>query len=99
MAEVIWALRAYEHLSQIGEYIGKDSPFQAKRVVDLVIRETHRLKDNIRIGHTIPEMQEDSYRELKVFNYRIIYKILGDESVAIIGIVHARRLLDCDMID
>jgi plasmid stabilization system protein ParE len=56
MAEVIWAVRAYEHLIQIGEYIEKDSPIQARRVVQLVVKETRRLKDNIRIGHLIPEI-------------------------------------------
>jgi toxin ParE1/3/4 len=99
MAEVIWAVRAYEHLNQIGEYITKDSPFQARRVVQLVIKETQRLKDNIRIGHMVPELQEDAYRELKVFSYRIIYKLLSPEKAAIVGIVHARRLFDSSMIE
>jgi len=99
MAEVIWAVRAYEHLIQIGEYIEKDSPIQARRVVQLVVKETRRLKDNIRIGHLIPEIREDNYRELKVFSYRIMYKILSNDQVAIVGIVHARRLFDREMID
>lgn len=54
---------------------------------------------NIRIGHRVSEMSEDIYRELRVFNYRILYKILNEERVAIIGIVHGRRLLDPDSID
>jgi toxin ParE1/3/4 len=99
MVEVIWAVRAYEHLDQIGEYIGKDSPVQARRVVQLIVRETHRLHDNIRIGHMIPELREDLFRELKVFSYRILYKILTEEKVAIVGIVHARRNIDPDQID
>ncbi len=56
MAEVMWATRAYEHLHQIGEYIEKDSPFQAKRVIQLITRETQRLKFHIRIGQRTPEM-------------------------------------------
>lgn len=99
MAEIIWAVRAYEHLDQIGEYIRKDSLIQAGRVVQLVLRETHRLKENIRIGHIVPEIREDTYRELKVFNYRILYKILSEDKVAIIGIVHAKRIFDRDLID
>ena len=99
MAEVIWAVRAYEHLDQIGEYIKKDSLIQASRVVQLVVRETHRLIDNIRIGHIIPELREDRYRELKVFNYRILYKIVSENKVAIIGIVHAKRVFDRNFIE
>ncbi len=99
MAEVIWAVRAYEHLDQIGEYIAKDSPFQARRVVQLVVKESSRLRVNVRIGHMIPELREDLYRELKVFNYRILYKILTEHRVAIIGIVHSRRIPNRDQID
>jgi plasmid stabilization system protein ParE len=51
MAEVIWTVRAYEHLFQIGEYIIKDSPFQAKRVIQLIIKETQRLENSTRVGH------------------------------------------------
>jgi toxin ParE1/3/4 len=99
MVEVIWAVRAYEHLNQIGEYIGKDSPFQARRVVQLIIKETNRIHDNIRIGHMIPELRDDNFREIKVFSYRILYKILTQEKAAIIGIVHSRRNIDCDRIE
>ena len=93
MAEVIWAARAYEHLEEIAEYIEKDSPFQARRVVQLIVKETRRLAGNSRIGHMMPEIQEDSYRELRVFSYRILYRIEREDRIAIVGIVHARRLL------
>jgi len=86
-------------LDQIGGYIEKDSPFQARRVVQLIIKETHRLKDNIRIGHMVPEIKDDFYRELKVFSYRILYKILSSDRVAIIGIVHSKRIFDGDLVD
>jgi len=99
MADVIWTVRAYEHLDQLAEYIKSDSLIQAGRVVHLVISETHRLKDNIRIGHIVPEIREDTYRELKVFSYRILYKILNEYKVAIVGIVHAKRLFDRDLIE
>lgn len=99
MADVICTVRAYEHLDQLAEYIKSDSLIQAGRVVHLVISDTHRLKDNIRIGHIVPEIREDTYRELKVFSYRILYKILNEYKVAIVGIVHAKRLFDRDLIE
>jgi toxin ParE1/3/4 len=98
MAQVIWTVRTYEHLFQIGEYITKDSPFQAKRVIQLIIKETQRLESNTRIGHVIPEINNDRYRELRVFSYRILYKILSEEKVAIIGIVHSKRILDPEIL-
>jgi toxin ParE1/3/4 len=98
MAEIIWSTMAYVHIEEIGAFIEKDSPFQARRVVQLIINETRRLKDNIRIGGMIQEVREDRYRELRVFSYRILYKILNEEKVAIIGVVHGRKLFDPDFI-
>jgi hypothetical protein len=42
----------------------------------------------------IPEVQEDQYREIRVFSYRIFYKILSTERIAVIGVVHGQRLFD-----
>ena len=94
MAEVIWTIKAVEQVEQIGSFIEKDSPFQARRVVQLIVKETRKLREHARIGKMIPEAQEDRYRELRVFSYRILYKILDEDRVAIIGVVHGYRLFD-----
>jgi toxin ParE1/3/4 len=94
MAQVIWTIKAVEQVEQIGAFIEKDSPFQARRVVQLIIRETRRLQEQARIGKMIPEMEEDRYRELRVFSYRILYQILDEHRIAIVGVVHGQRLFD-----
>jgi len=94
MAEVIWTIKAIEQVEQIGLFIEKDSPFQARRVVQLIIREARRLREHARIGKMNPEMEQDQYREVRVFSYRILYKILSEERIAIVGVVHGRRLFD-----
>ncbi len=94
MAEVIWTIKAIEQVEQIGLFIEKDSPFQARRVVQLIIREARRLKEHARIGKMIPELGEDRYRELRVFSYRILYKIIDEDKIAIVGVAHGRRLFD-----
>lgn len=94
MAQVIWTIKAIEQVEQIGSFIEKDSPFQARRVVQLIIKETRKLKEHPRIGKMIPEVQEDQYRELRVFSYRILYKIAEPSRVAVVGVVHGRRLFD-----
>jgi toxin ParE1/3/4 len=98
MAEIIWSVKAYMHVEEISAFIEKDSPFQARRVVQLIINETRRLKENIRIGQMIQEVREDRYRELRIFSYRILYKILSENKVAIIGVVHGRKLFDPDFL-
>ncbi len=94
MADVIWTIKAVEQVEQIAAYIEKDSPFQARRVVQLIIKETRRLKEHPRIGKMIPEVEEDRYRELRVFSYRILYKILDKDKTAVVGVVHGQRLFD-----
>jgi len=42
----------------------------------------------------IPEVEENQYRELRVFSYRILYKILYENRIAIVGVVHGYRLFD-----
>ncbi len=94
MAEVIWTIKAIEQVERIGEFIEKDSSFQARRVVQLMFKETRKLKEHSRIGKMIPEVEQDRYRELRVFCYRILYKILDEDRIAIVGVVHGRRLFD-----
>jgi toxin ParE1/3/4 len=94
MAEVIWTIKAVEQVEQIGSFIEKNSPFQAHRVVQLIIKETRKLAEHPGIGKMIAEMQEERYRELRVFSYRILYRILDRDRVAIIGVVHGQRLFD-----
>ena len=63
MAEVIWTIKAVEQVEQIGSFIEKDSPFQARRVIQLIVKETRKLEEHPRIGKMIPEVQEDRYRD------------------------------------
>ncbi len=43
MAELIWTEKAVEQIEEIGSFIEKDSPFQARRVVQLITKETRKL--------------------------------------------------------
>ena len=99
MAQVIWTIKAVEQIEEIGLFIEKDSPFQARRVVQNIIKETRKLKVHTRIGHIIPEVQEDIYRELRVFSYRILYKLLSEDRIAIIGVVHGNRLFNPEWLE
>ena len=47
----------------------------------------------------IQELHCDDYRELKIFSYRIIYRIVTENQAAIVAIVHSRRILTHEMVD
>jgi len=94
MAELIWTVKAVEQIEEIGLFIEKDSPFQARRVIQIIIKQANKLKEFPRIGKMIPEVQEDKYREILVFSYRVFYKVITDNRIAIIGVAHGYRLFD-----
>ena len=73
MAQVNWTKKALLHVESIADYIKLTSSFQANRIVKLIFKQVGLLEENIRIGKKIPEINEDKYRELIVFSYRIIY--------------------------
>jgi toxin ParE1/3/4 len=94
MARLIWTERAIEQVKEIGAFIEQNSAFQARRVVRVVLKEADKLRQFPRLGRMIPERQEDSYRELLIFSYRVFYRILDNDTVVITGVVHGRRLFD-----
>ena len=51
MAKITWAFEAEQWLKDIHDYIAKDNPKAAVRVVDGIYDRVQMLKDNPHIGH------------------------------------------------
>jgi len=64
MAEVIWTIKAVEQVEQIGAFIEKDSPFQSRRVVQLIVKEARKLKRYPRIANLESSATEFSTKSL-----------------------------------
>lgn len=93
MAQVRWSLTAQQDLFDIEEYIARDSPVYAVRVVDRIIEAVERLEAHPRVGRTVPEFQRDDLREVISGAYRVVYQVdLSD--IHIVRVVHAARRLD-----
>jgi len=45
------------------------------------------------LGRKVPEVDDESIREIIFYNYRLIYK-LADELILVLGIIHAARDLN-----
>ncbi|MBK8972812.1 MAG: type II toxin-antitoxin system RelE/ParE family toxin [Hahellaceae bacterium] len=43
-----------------------------------------------RLGRKVPEIGEDTMREIGMYSYRIMYELIG-ETIYIHGVVHKRR--------
>ena len=87
-----WSPEALDDVERIAEYIGKDSPTHAAGMVKRLFAAVEDLELFPRMGRAIPEVDDPAYRDLIVGQYRLIYRLDGDQ-VLVIGVVHGARLL------
>ncbi|MDP2643926.1 MAG: type II toxin-antitoxin system RelE/ParE family toxin [Desulfobacterales bacterium] len=90
--KVHWTENAIEHLANIYEYIGINSPTYAKRVIDIITRRSEQIAGQPYSGRRVPEYDADDIRELIEKPYRIIYRIKTDQ-IDVLAVIHGSRLL------
>jgi plasmid stabilization system protein ParE len=88
VAELVWEVDALNDLDLIGEYIAQQSPAYAPTYVARVMEAVERLADLPLSGRVIPELGDETLREVIFQNYRIVYEVAPDQ-VTILGVVHA----------
>jgi len=93
MVQINWTLQAIEDLRDIYDFISKDSKIYAQRQVVMIKGRTNLLKEHVKMGRIVPEMNDEKIREIIVGNYRIIYLIKEENSLDILTIHHAARNL------
>ena len=95
MAQVILSIKAKRQIQEIAEYIEKDSPLNAMRVVRKIIASVRRLRSFPEIGAVASEFQEQGIRELLVFQYRIFYRFdKVKQKIIVLAIAHGRQQID-----
>jgi len=90
MGQVIWAPSALDDIDAIAEYIARDSESRAALFVSRIFEITDRLQEFPLSGRVIPEIGDQSCREIIYGSYRIMYRIEGN-AVWITGVVHGAR--------
>ena len=91
MTQVIWAPQAVQDVEAIRAYVARDSAHYADLVVDRIVAGVERLRDNPRSGRMVPELGDESVREIIQGNYRIVYRLRRDV-VEIATVFHGARL-------
>lgn len=91
---VKWTAHAKAQLRHIHDYIAQDSPLYARRVSEELVRKTLGLDELPRKGNKVPELNEDTVRELSLYSYRILYEIKADNLIEVLAVVHKRRHLE-----
>lgn len=91
--EVIWSQASLDDIDAIAEYIHRDSPYHAQRVVDALFALGDSIGEQPLIGRTVPEFGNEWVRERFLYSYRLIYE-LGDRRIDVLAVIHGRRLLE-----
>ncbi|MBM3225041.1 MAG: type II toxin-antitoxin system RelE/ParE family toxin [Candidatus Tectomicrobia bacterium] len=85
-----WTHTAVAHLLAIYEYIARDSPHYAQRMMDRLTRRTEQLALFPQSGRMVPEYEAPDLREVIERPYRIIYRI-KEEDIDILAVVHGAQ--------
>ena len=72
MTQVIWAPQAIQDVEAIRAHVARDSAHYADLVVERIVAAVERLPDNPRSGRIVPELGDESIREVIHGNYRIV---------------------------
>lgn len=94
MAKIAWTDEARRWLRDIHDYIAKDSPAAAERVVKGIRAKAQYLKKFPELGFRYPLPGRDDVRVLLYGHYRIAYTLNEPGMVSIIGIFHAALDID-----
>jgi len=87
---VTWTESALDELGDAATYIARDSPRYAAALIAEARSAARSLRTFPRRGRIIPEIPDDSVREIFVKSYRLIYEI-REGDVVILAFLHGAR--------
>lgn len=87
---VKWTDHAKADLRHIHDFIAEDSRHYARKVTQAIVEKTQQLSELPQIGKIVPEINNESIRELHLYSYRILYEIKDDHNY-VLAIVHKRQ--------
>jgi toxin ParE1/3/4 len=79
----------------IRAHVASDSAHYADLVVERIVTAVERLRENPCPGRMVPELGDESIREVIHGNYRIVYRLRHDV-VEIATVFHGARLFRLD---
>jgi addiction module RelE/StbE family toxin len=91
MVQIKWLKTAQTDLKEIYDYISLDSRIYAKSQIQKIQQSTEILKSQKLIGKVVPEIMDNSVREIIIGNYRIIYLIKNEHEINILLVHHGAK--------
>jgi addiction module RelE/StbE family toxin len=89
---VFWTESAMADLRAIEVYFDRHSPKYARSLVDRILTRTERLADFPQLGRHVPELEDESLRELIESSYRIVYRVYENQ-IDVLAVVHGVKQL------
>lgn len=92
-AELIWSSESLDDIDAIAEFIARNSPHHAQRVVAALFDLGDVIATHPLAGRIVPELHDHAVRERFLYSYRVIYELRA-ERIEILAVLHGRRLLE-----
>ena len=92
MVKIVLTESALSDLEDIGEFIAKDSVRYAELTVTRLFESVEILETHPKAGKKVPELNNESIRELIRGSYRIIYCLLNETQIEILTVHRSSRL-------
>jgi toxin ParE1/3/4 len=80
-----------EAAARFASYIAADSSSYAGTVVRKILSLSRTLARFPLAGRQVPEFDDESFRELFAYRYRIIYRV-DQDAVTIVAVIHGKRM-------
>jgi len=90
--KVHWTDTARDHLRAIHDYVARNSPQYALRVVDRLTRRSQQIAEFPLSGREVPEFAVPQVRQVLEGPFRIIYYIKSDQ-IDVVAVIHGARQL------
>ena len=81
---------ALQDIQEIKDYIAKDNPAAARRLIQSFKKKTNQLIQHPFSGRVIPETADSNLRELIVSNYRIMYQV-SEPFITVFAVYESHR--------
>ena len=91
MTRIIWSPQAIEDVEAIRAYVARDSPRYGDLLAERLVSAVEHLETDPLSGRVVPEVGDDTVREIIHGNYRIVYRVRPD-LLEIVTVFHGARL-------
>ena len=71
--------------------VKQDSIFYAKRVSEAIVNKTKHLDELPYKNRKTPEINDEQFREVSQYAYRILYEIKTDKQIDVLAVIHKRN--------